>query len=134
MPQRILIVEPERHAREGLRAILVAAGHHVSVADSIAAGFERVASEPFDLLLLDADLPPSRAVSISVLDLLRFARRGRAGASGILVASCADDLQRNPAPEGVVAVLEKPVELSRLCHALKVAEARSARRPEASPA
>ena len=134
MPQRILIVEPERHAREGLRAILAAAGHEVSVADSIAAGFERVASEQFDLLLVDADLPPSRAVSVGVLDLLRLARRGHARASGILVASCADDLPRNLAPEGVVAVLEKPVELSRLRHALEAAEARSARRPEASTA
>lgn len=134
MPKRILIVEPERHAREGLRAILAAAGHEVSVADSIAAGFARVASEPFDLLLLDADLPPSRGVSISVLDLLRLARRGHAGASGILVTSWADELPGDMAMEGVVAVLEKPVELSRLRHALEAAEARSARRPEASTA
>lgn len=57
MPQRILIVEPEPHAREGLRALLAAAGHEVSVAEDITAGFARVSSGPFDLLILDADLP-----------------------------------------------------------------------------
>ena len=115
---RILLVEPEPHAREGLRAILGYVGHEVSVAEDIPAGFARLASEPFDLLLLDADVPPSRNVMVSVLDLLRLARRGDPEVRGIVIASCVEDVPLDLAAEGVLAVLEKPVELSWLRLAL----------------
>lgn len=118
---RILLVVPERHAREGLRAILSAEGHEVSVAEDIPAGFARLSSEPFSVLLLDADLPPSRNVMVSVLDLLRLARRGDSGVCGILIASCVEDVPGDLAAQGILAVLEKPVELSRLRLALEAA-------------
>lgn len=133
MPQRILIVEPEPHAREGLRALLAAAGHEVSVAEDLAAGFARLSSGPFDLLILDADLP-GRGVVRTVLDLLRLARGGHQGTRGILVTSCAEELPQNLASHGVVAVLERPVELSRLRRVLEAAETGSGRRTEASRA
>lgn len=133
MPQRILIVEPEPHAREGLRALLAAAGHEVSVAEDLAAGFARLSSGPFDLLILDADLP-GRGVVRTVLDLLRLARGGHQGTRGILVTSCAEELPQNLASHGVVAVLERPVELSRLRRVLEAAETGSGRRMEASRA
>jgi len=128
MPLRILLVEPEPHAREGLRAILTAVGHEVSVAEDIPAGFARLTSEPFDVLLLDADLPPSRNVRVSVLDLLRLARRGDQGVRGIVIVSCAEDVPGDLAAQGILAVLEKPVELSRLRQALEAAAPRQGRR------
>lgn len=134
MSQRILIVESEPHAREGLRAILAATGHEVSVAEDLVSGFVGLASGPFDVLLLDADLPPSRKVFVGVLDLLRLARMAHAGTYGILVTSCGDDLPRDLAAQGVVAVLEKPVEIHRLQKALEVVAARAAARTEASTA
>lgn len=130
MPLRILLVEPESHAREGLRIILAAAGHEVSMAEDLATGFKQIYSGPFDLLLLDADLPPGRRVLLSVLDLLRLARIAHEETRGILVTSCVDDLPRDSASHGVVAVLEKPVDLSRLRLELDAAEARSRRRTE----
>lgn len=128
MRLRILLVEPEPHAREGLRAILAAEGHQVSAAGDIPGGFAHLSSEPFDLLLLDADLPPSRNVMVSVLDLLRLVRRGDPEVCGILIASCAEDVPRDLSPEGVLAVLEKPVELPRLRQALKAAASRRGQR------
>lgn len=132
MALRILLVEPEPHAREGLRAILAAAGHEVSVAEDLASGFKRLCSTgPFDLLLLDADLPPRQGVMINVFDFLRLARVAHEGTRGILITSYADDLPGNLASQGVVAVLEKPVEISRLRRELETAEARPSRRTEA---
>ena len=128
---RILLVEPEPHAREGLRAILSYVGHEVSVAEDIPAGFARLASEPFDLLLLDADVPPSRNVMVSVLDLLRLARRGDPEVGGIVIASCVEEVPGDLAAEGVLAVLEKPVELSRLRLALEAAASRQGQRRSA---
>ncbi len=134
MPQRILIVEPEPHAREGLRALLAAAGHEVSVAEDLDAGFvARLSSGPFDLLILDADLT-GRGVVRTVLDLLRLARIGHQETRGILVTSCAEELPQNLASHGVVTVLERPVELSRLRRVLEAAETGSGRRTEASRA
>lgn len=128
MPLRILLVEPEPHAREGLRAILSTVGHEVRVAEDIPAGFARLTSEPFDVLLLDADLPPSRNIMVSVLDLLRLARRGDPGVCGIVIASCVEDMPEDLAAQGVLAVLEKPVELSQLRKALEAAAARTGQR------
>ncbi len=125
---RILVVEPEPHAREGLRAILSAEGHEVSVAEDIPAGFARLSSEPFDVLLLDADLPPSRNVVVTVLDLLRLTRRGAPGVCGIIIASCVEDVPGDLAAQGVLAVLEKPVELSRLRLALAAGASRQRQR------
>lgn len=125
---RILLVEPERHAREGLRAILASEGYEVSVAEDIPAGFRRLAAQPFDLLLLDADLPASRNVLVSVLDLLRLARHGDPGVCGIVIASCAEDMPRDLPGQGVLAVLEKPVELSRLRRELETLTFRKGQR------
>ncbi len=128
MPLRILLVEPEPHAREGLRAILSSVGHQVRVAEDIPAGFARLSSESFDVLLLDADLPPSKNVRVSVLDLLRLARQGDQGVRGIVIVSCAEDVPGDLAAQGILAVLEKPVELSRLRQALEAVAARQGRR------
>jgi len=129
MSLRILLIEAEPHAREGLRTILVAAGHTVSVAEDLPAGFRHLClAGPFDLLLLDADLPPSRGTLIGVLDLLRLARVGREGTQGILITSYVEDLPADLTAQGVVAVLEKPVDLSRLRRELAAVEARSERR------
>ncbi len=114
MSMSILVVERERHAREGLRAILAADGHHVNVAEDMWAGFASIFSEPYDLLLLDDDVQSDRHATLSVLDLLRFARRYEPRTSAIVITSFDDDAPGYRIEEGVVAVLRKPLELSRL--------------------
>ncbi len=131
MALRILLAQSEPNARAGLKAILARAGHEVSVAEDLTGGLKHLWSATFDLLLLDADLPPSRVVLVSVLDLLRLARVEREGTLAILITSCREDLPRDLTSQGVVAVLEKPVDFTRLWRELDAIEARSGRRREA---
>ena len=114
MSLRILVVEQGLHAREGLRDILASDGHEVSIAGDTLTGLARVASQRFDLLLLDADLGPDRRPSMGVLDLLRLARRGHPSTCGIVISSSEENIPGDLAERGVVAVLEKPVDVSWL--------------------
>ena len=114
MSMSILVVEKERHAREGLRAILSADGHDVKVAEDMWAGFASIFSRPFDLLLLDDNVQSDRHVTLNVLDLIRFARRYEPATSAIVITSFDEDTNGYRIEEGVVAVLRKPVESSQL--------------------
>jgi DNA-binding response OmpR family regulator len=114
MSLSILVVERDRHAGEGLKAILSAEGHHVKVAVDMWAGFASIFSSPYDLLLLDDNVQSDRHVTLNVLDLLRFARRYEPGTSAIVLTSFDEGTHGYRMEEGVVAVLRKPVELSEL--------------------
>jgi len=114
MSLKILVVERERHAREGLRAILTADGHEVRVAQDMWAGFASIFSQPYDLLLLDDNVQTERHVSLNVLDLLRFARRYEPSTSAIVITSFDESTHGYRMEDGVVAVLHKPVELTQL--------------------
>ena len=89
-------------------------------------GLARVASQRFDLLLLDADLGPDRRPTMGVLDLLRLARRGHPSTCGIVISSSEENIPGDLAERGVVAVLEKPVDVSWLRFEL---ESLTSRRP-----
>lgn len=114
MSLSILVVERERHAREGLKAILSADGHDVKVAEDMWAGFASIFSRPYDLLLLDDNVQTERHVSLNVLDLLRFARRYEPDTRAVVITSFDEHTHGYWTEEGVVAVLQKPLELSRL--------------------
>jgi len=114
MSMSILVVERERHAREGLREILCADGHDVKLAEDMWAGFASIFSRPYDLLLLDDNVQSEHHVTLNVLDLISFARRYEPNTSAIVITSFDDDAQGYRVEPGVVAVLLKPVELSQL--------------------
>jgi len=114
MSLSILVVERERHAREGLRAILSNDGHDVKVAEDMWAGFASIFARPYDLLLLDDNVESERHVTLNVLELLRFARRYEPGTTAVVITSFDDSAHGYRMEPGVVAVLRKPVELSRL--------------------
>jgi CheY-like chemotaxis protein len=123
---RILVVEREVHAREGLRSILSSDGHAVSVAEDIWAGFARVTLQPFDLLLLDDDVRLDRHDATIVVDLLSFARRRHPATRGIVLSSFEDDVARYRREDGMLAVLEKPMEVCQLRSELEALTARRA--------
>jgi DNA-binding response OmpR family regulator len=54
---RILVVEDEQHIAEGLRFNLIAEGYSTDVVDNGEAALEKLAHEPFDLVVLDVMLP-----------------------------------------------------------------------------
>lgn len=123
---RILVVEREVHSREGLRSILSSDGHTVSVAEDIWAGFARVTLQPFDLLLVDDDVRVDRHDATIVVDLLAFARRRHPATRGIVISSFEDDVARYRREDGVLAVLEKPMEVCQLRSELEALTARRA--------
>jgi DNA-binding response OmpR family regulator len=110
---RILLVEPDTNTRKGLQMLLTAEGYDVAVAEGIDAASPQVLFSRVDLLLLDTDTAPSRSGATS-FDLLARMLRTNDGASAVLLTSCADDVSRDVARLGAVAVLEKPVHLGRL--------------------
>ena len=114
MSLSILVVERERHARDGLREILTADGHEVKAVEDMWGGFASIFSQPYDLLLLDDNVQSERHVTLNVLDLLRFARRYEPSTSAIVITSFDDGAHGYRMEEGVVAVLAKPVELTQL--------------------
>ena len=126
MSLRILVVEQGLHAREGLRDILASDGHEVSVAEDALSGLARVVSQRFDLLLLDADVESNRHTEVDVLDLLSLARRGHPSTCGIVISCSGENIPGDLAERGVVAVLEKPVDVSWLRFEL---ESMTSRRP-----
>ena len=128
MSLRILVVEREGHAREGLRSILSSDGYAVSVAGDIWAGFARVALQAYDLLLLDDDVRLDRHEAMMVVDLLSFARLKHPATRGIVLSSFAEDVPRYMTEDGVQAVLEKPVDFSRLRDELAALTSRQGRR------
>jgi CheY-like chemotaxis protein len=120
MSLSILVVERERHAREGLKEILTADGHDVKAVQDMWGGFASIFSQPYDLLLLDDNVQSERHVTLNVLDLLRFARRYEPNTSAIVITSFDESAHGYRVEEGVVAVLAKPVELTQLRGTLEV--------------
>jgi DNA-binding NtrC family response regulator len=66
----ILVVDDEAEIREGLEALLSSEGFQVTPAESGEAGLARLEEHPFDLLLLDVNLPDRNG-----LELLREIRQ-----------------------------------------------------------
>ena len=97
-----------------MQSILSSDGYAVSVAGDIWAGFARVALQAYDLLLLDDDVRLDRHEAMIVVDLLSFARRNHPTTCGIVISSFEENVARYRRERGVLAVLEKPVEISRL--------------------
>jgi CheY-like chemotaxis protein len=115
VPLKILVVERECHAREGLKAILSSEGRReVAVASDMWAGFASIFANQYDLLLLDDNVQTERHAIVSVLDLLRFARRYEGSTCAIVITSFDEDACGYRIEPGVLAVLRKPIELSRL--------------------
>jgi len=108
-----------------LRSILSSDGHAVSVAGDIWAGFARVTLQAYDLLLLDDDVRLERHEAM-IVDLLSFARRKHPSTCGIVISSFEDDVPRYLREDGVLAVLEKPVEVGRLRSELEALRSRQA--------
>src|ERR1700691_1926346 len=65
----ILVVDDEIEIREGLEALLTSENFQVTLAETGAAGLQKLEDNPFDLMLLDVSLPDRNG-----LELLREIR------------------------------------------------------------
>ncbi len=105
--KRILIVEDNRHIREGLLTLIETAGYRCAGAVDFEAAAELLRKEPFDLLITDLDLPGGTG-----LDLVRQAK---ALCPSILVTAYGCSEVRRQAQElDVAGYFEKPYDPAAL--------------------
>ena len=84
MTSRILIIDDERSMREFVSILLKKQGHEVEMADCAEAGFEKIDSENFDLVLTDLKMPGK-----SGLDVLAYQKERDPSTQVILMTAYA---------------------------------------------
>src|SRR5271167_4013435 len=68
----ILVVDDEAEIREGLAELLALEGFEVTTAESAEIGLQKLEADPFDLILLDFNLP-----GLNGLDMLETIEAGK---------------------------------------------------------
>ena len=113
-PLRILLVEDHADTARLMRQLLVADGHAVESAASVAEGLRLAAGHKFDLLLSDLGLPDGTGA-----DLMRTLRRGGSDLSGIVLSGYGQDQDVAQSRDaGFAAHLVKPVSPEKLNDAI----------------
>ncbi len=112
---RVLIVDDEITLRTILRALLQRGGHEVDEAGSGTEALQRVAASPYDILLVDYQMPAPDG-----LEVLRQVRAQQPLCRRVLMSGDADvpEIQNALACADVMHILEKPFSRERLLEAL----------------
>lgn len=112
---RILLVEDDRNSREGLRELLVAAGHYVETAADGWEAVGRIKLASYELAIIDVDLPAVLGITVDGWDLVRIFRAFHPQIAIVLVSACGgDEVERLAHQLQVSTFLEKPLRPSRL--------------------
>jgi DNA-binding response OmpR family regulator len=125
---RVLVVEDDRMIGEGVRAALRQGGYAADWVRDGAAADATLATERFDLVLLDLGLPRRDG-----LDVLR-ALRGRGDATPVIVLTARDDLASRVGglDAGADDYLVKPFELDELLARMRAVLRRHAGRADSA--
>jgi PAS domain S-box-containing protein len=115
--ERILIVEDEAAAREGLRQILVGLGYDVVAAGSAEQAAATNGEAPFDLLLTDLMLPGLAGPELAV----ELQRRWPELKVILMSGYAEDEAVRLGVFSGVVRFLQKPFDMATLARELRAA-------------
>jgi CheY-like chemotaxis protein len=111
--RRVLIVEDNADAREGLRLLLTYAGHEVETAEDASSGLDKLKSFRPEVALIDIGLP-----GVDGYALARMARQTPEAQATCLVALTgygqAEDRQKALAA-GFDTHMTKPVDPAKLC-------------------
>jgi len=131
---RLLLVEDDRMIGESLQRALRLEGHAVDWVRDATAADGTLASERFDLVLLDLGLPPGRAASGSPLDGIGVLRAARArhDATPVIVLTARDARGDRVAglDAGADDYLVKPFEFDELNARIRAVSRRHAGRAE----
>ena len=108
---RVLVVDDNEVNRHFLRTLLSQDGHTVTCANLGAEAVRLCAHQPFDLVLMDIQLP-----DMSGVDAAQEIRRTPAASQPIIVAATALPLERTPGVDGTLfdRTLAKPVRMEDL--------------------
>jgi two-component system response regulator PilR (NtrC family) len=110
MTIRILIVDDERSMREFVSILLKKQGHDVDMADCAEAGFEKIDSENFDLVLTDLKMPGA-----SGLDVLAYVKERDPSTQVILMTAYAShDTAIKALKAGATDYVTKPFKVEEL--------------------
>jgi PAS domain S-box-containing protein len=121
--RRVLVVEDNRDAAEGLATLLEAWGHEVRVAHDASAALDLLAAAPADVVVSDLGLP-----GIDGYELARRIRNGCADGGPVLVALSGygqDEDRRRALQAGFDEHLVKPPDIDALARCLARAAARA---------
>jgi len=100
----ILVVDDEVEIREGLQALLTSENFEVTLAETGAAGLQKLDERPFDLLLLDVSLPDRNGI-----ELLREIRQRDPSLAIILITAYGSiDMARAAFKSGAQDYITKP--------------------------
>ncbi len=114
--ERVLLVEDEGGAREGLAEILAMLGYEVTAAASAEEAAERGAAQGFDLLLTDMMLPGRSGIDLAGDLKQRFPALKVILMSGYTEADLRQQVQR-----GDARFLQKPFDMTTLARAARAA-------------
>ena len=113
--KRILVVDDDRHSREGLRDSLLSEGYRVETAPDSWQAIRKIKEADYDVAIIDLDLPPVHGVVVTGWDLARIFPAFCPGISIIVISAEAEKAQRSRAGQlGVSEFLEKPISPTRL--------------------
>lgn len=115
MEKKILVVDDDRHCRDGLRDSLLGAGHSVETAADSWEAIKKVKERLFEVAIIDLDLPPVLGVAMSGWELVRIFRAFNPGIAVIVVGAEENrQVKARAAQLEVSEFLEKPISPARL--------------------
>ncbi len=108
---RVLVVDDDFHSREGLRLSLIEEGYAVDTAADGWEAFKRLKEGPFELAIIELDLPTVHDVTLNGWDVARFCRAYYPAISILVVSEEAGREVRAQAEQfKVSAFLRKPID------------------------
>jgi len=114
-PKRILVVDNERHSREGLRDSLLGAGYTVETAADSWQAIKKIKDYFFEVAIIDIDLAPVYGVALSGWDLVRIFRAFNPSIGIVVVGAEESRYVKTQAERLKVSeFLEKPISPTRL--------------------
>jgi len=116
-PGRILVIDDELSVRDLLLRVLADAGHEVAAVETGEAALMKLAKQPFDLLIVDKNLP-----GMSGLDVLRLVRTHYPRLRAILITAFPSPAAETTAKEfGVHGYVTKPFGIVTIVSAVDAA-------------
>jgi CheY-like chemotaxis protein len=113
--KKILVVDDDRHCRDGLRDSLLGAGYSVETAADSREAIEKVKARIFEVAIIDLDLPPVLGIATSGWELVRIFRDFNPAITVIVVGAEEDkQVKARAAQLKVSEFLEKPISPARL--------------------
>jgi DNA-binding response OmpR family regulator len=133
---KILVVEDDRYSREGLRELLLSAGHTVQIYGDARQAVQLARTYQFDSALVDLDLPRERTYPLTGWDLIQALRE--CDPSLPIVVITAEERSRalyeRAAALNVAEVLGKPISPRYLKGVVRALGARTGGLPAAAGA